>query len=394
MILKGITQIGKKHIEMGTVCQDSVEVYHANGLIAISVSDGAGSRKFSHLGSQFITKLMIKMIPETFHEWLNLIAEDRFADFFDVWIARHINDEVSRLNKERDADDFLTKEDLASTLVFYAERDNKAFLIHVGDGVIIGLNKEYRMEILSYPENGEFSNVTFFVTSPQNQDHIRTKIIDPQDFFSVFCMTDGAEDIYLDKMNRKVIKGLYYVVIDAIKRQDAFFNDFKRFLAEETSPIIEDDIGMGLLVKNEMLDLILLEERFNEIVVSKQEEQSDTKHIVLSSKEKEIDAEKQSQRNRSNALNPKHFSYYTARGYSKIDAIRKAKEYKGFLKSPGQREKEKKSIVHVCNNCLSDNVEKIIVYLKDEEGNFIGEYTAKKCNDCGEVTILYRNNIQ
>jgi len=48
----GVAVQGKDHITANVVCQDNVASAFADGVYAIALSDGGGSRKFSQIGSE------------------------------------------------------------------------------------------------------------------------------------------------------------------------------------------------------------------------------------------------------------------------------------------------------------------------------------------------------
>ena len=71
MIIEKIRQAsacvkGKDHEKKGVVCQDKTFYNKSNGIHVIVLSDGAGSRKFSHIGAEIVTKTIGEYITQNF----------------------------------------------------------------------------------------------------------------------------------------------------------------------------------------------------------------------------------------------------------------------------------------------------------------------------------------
>lgn len=87
----------------------------------------------------------------------------------------------------------------ASTLLFAAVKGEAYFAGHLGDGVI-GLEQAGEREILSYPDNGEYVNTTYFTTSKDAKARLRLYYGHSEDISGFILMSDGAaESLY----NRK-----------------------------------------------------------------------------------------------------------------------------------------------------------------------------------------------
>lgn len=255
MVVNGFLQQGKAHIKNNTPCQDSVSVHQGSFTTMVCVSDGAGSKAYSHLGSDTITANLTNAIEEKFDAWHNQIIQGTFEESFEVYVQEVLQAKVKELNHSAKLDKEIVLSDLACTLVMYAEKEDRAFLVHVGDGRILGLRSDYWFETLSFPENAEFANVTYFLTQPHLQKHIRAKVLNPKDYHAVLCMTDGGDDIFYVSSKSMVIAGLYYVLVDAIENNAKFIEKFQSFLANDTPVTVSDDIGIALLIRDEKMDM-------------------------------------------------------------------------------------------------------------------------------------------
>ena len=66
---------GVDHIHAKVPCQDNVASAAGNGVHAIALSDGGGSRKFSHVGSAHATRAAAELLVAKFDEYYNRMEE-------------------------------------------------------------------------------------------------------------------------------------------------------------------------------------------------------------------------------------------------------------------------------------------------------------------------------
>jgi len=81
--------------------------------------------------------------------------------------------------------------DYACTLIFAAADKDRLLLGHLGDGIAFSTSSE-NSEILSWPENGEFANETFFVTASDAVEHFRLTATNLEVPKSLLLASDGA----------------------------------------------------------------------------------------------------------------------------------------------------------------------------------------------------------
>lgn len=197
----GISVQGKDHIAANVPCQDNVAVAHANGVHAIALSDGGGSRRFSQIGSEYSTRAACELLVEKFDDFYARMDQiDRGHPKAEKMLLRlrlEIIDAVmaalrTQVTAERALPDF------GCTLQFAAVKDGRYIVGHVGDGVIAalyqnGLNRH--VEVLSPPENGEGPNITFFVTDHDAKDHLRMSHGECRQLEGILMMSDGPEEV-------------------------------------------------------------------------------------------------------------------------------------------------------------------------------------------------------
>lgn len=265
----GVAVQGRDHIDAGVVCQDNVASASANGVHAIALSDGGGSRKFSQIGSEYSTKAAVKLLVEKFDDYYarmdRIAAGGKQAQARLMALRLEILDTVLNALREQ-----VTPErallDFGCTLQFAAVKDGRYIAGHVGDGVMAALYQRglaRRVEVLSHPENGEGPNVTFFVTDHNAKDHLRLVHGECHQLEGILMMSDGPEEL------------LYSVAGGMHQNTQKLFDNFagvgeaqyrdnlERFLTRTVARHSFDDLSLNLLYL-ENADSALLSPEYKE----------------------------------------------------------------------------------------------------------------------------------
>ena len=249
----GVAVQGRDHIDAGVVCQDNVAAACRDGVHAIALSDGGGSRKFSQVGSEFSTKAVTALLTEKFDDFYarmeRITQGGREAESLLLALRLEILDAVlnalrAQVTAERSLLDF------GCTLQFAAVKDGRYIAGHVGDGVMAALYQRglaRRVEVLSHPENGEGPNVTFFVTDHNAKDHLRLVHGECHQLEGILMMSDGPEEL------------LYSVAGGMHQNTQKLFDNFagvgeaqykdnlERFLSRTVARHSFDDLSLNLL---------------------------------------------------------------------------------------------------------------------------------------------------
>ncbi len=249
----GVAVQGKDHIEAGVVCQDNVASAAANGVYAIALSDGGGSRKFSQIGSEFSTRAVSELLTErfeNFYERMERIAQGGpKAQALLLGLRLEILDHVlnalrTQVTAERSLPDF------GCTLQFAAIKGGRYIAGHVGDGVMAALYQRglsRRVEVLSHPENGDGPNITFFITDHNAKDHLRLMHGECHQLEGILMMSDGPEEVLYDAasgmhQNTQKLFDNYAGVPTAQYRAN-----LERFLQRTVARHSYDDLSLNLL---------------------------------------------------------------------------------------------------------------------------------------------------
>lgn len=195
---------GKDHIETKKPCQDRVASHSKNGIHAIALADGAGSRAASEYGAEIITNSVVKYLVEHFEDLIiSTENEDTGNAFTSYYTMRerlivYLNEE---LNKFIMTQNKFTYRDLASTLLFTVFDENHYLIGHLGDGLIASyehrLDEKYT-KVISVPENGAESHITYFFTEPDVSKHFRLYRGTMRNKLGFILMSDGPEEVLFD----------------------------------------------------------------------------------------------------------------------------------------------------------------------------------------------------
>jgi len=231
---------GLDHINNDEVCQDAVIASKLDNRFLIAVSDGAGSAKRSDEGS----KLLLECVDIKFKELSNnspleianvtgLVAGA--VDDFRVKCASFEGEEGLR--------------DFACTLVgAVGDATGACIAFHLGDGaVLIASNDD--VELVSAPENGEYSNETFFATMNNWRDHLRINSFNCS-IGAVMVMTDGVTPFALSSQGpfKKFLQPLFKFLRDHndSEIQSALINTLSGSRAQS---ICRDDKALAWVIK-------------------------------------------------------------------------------------------------------------------------------------------------
>lgn len=186
---------GRSHIAGESPCQDRAYSVSSGKVTVIALADGAGSCLYSHYGAEIVVKEVSKLLRRQFRRYQRLENEHIKQS-----ILKRLLKKLSRKSKRLRADSL---SDLSSTLLFVAVSEGKYMTGHIGDG-LIGCLIDGDSRILSYPENGEYLNTTFFITDKNARKHLRIGKGSVEGISGFILMSDGAGESLYDKRNAKL----------------------------------------------------------------------------------------------------------------------------------------------------------------------------------------------
>lgn len=204
--------MGTGHVTTGQPCQDhhlikEVTTGEDEPLLLLVTSDGAGSAAYSDEGSAQACQATL--------QWLEMRLSDgqAFLDEQDGFaLVANLRTVLENYAEERD----YPLRDLACTLNIAAVLPDRAWFLQVGDGAAIIQSAESPLEVVFWPDNGEYANQTYFVTDVPKK-HVHTKVVEaPLD--RVALMTDGLQTLALSLQQRQPHAPFFEPLFQAVDR--------------------------------------------------------------------------------------------------------------------------------------------------------------------------------
>lgn len=261
-------EIGVRHIERGKTCEDNVFSYTSkDGVVSISLSDGAGSYRYAELGSRITSEVSAIFMADKFNRLYELDMST-ISDYVLHEVLIPLKEVAEEKNEE------LIQ--FSATLLSVAMHpDGRYIIIHVGDGAIVGLNIKNETEVISVYEHDGPANQTTFVTVPGTDAFVKKGI---GGYASFAMMSDGPEDFLVNELgaNPRV----------RLMQQLAFFLDEESMHRQLESLIkllkdngMDDDASFALVCDmRELAELLLgLSPEFRKMLFSLDNDLSEAK---------------------------------------------------------------------------------------------------------------------
>jgi len=203
--------IGKSHIDGGTPCQDAFAREVVGDTLVAAVCDGAGSQPLSHVGSEALSRVVVRELAAR-------VAKGEALPGMDAEAFHGVLSDIIASAREQLASEALEAGLLlgcyAATLVGVVATGSGGYLFHIGDGQGAAQPQlETEAEILSMPENGEYANETYFFSGDEWREHLRITPIGLP-IRTVALMSDGAAPFAMTKGNT----ALYRPFIDPVEK--------------------------------------------------------------------------------------------------------------------------------------------------------------------------------
>jgi hypothetical protein len=188
---------GSSHEADLVPCQDAAQVisvnFHGADFLVVVCSDGAGSATHSQAGSSKAVAVGIDFVvayiaENGLHSVNRGVVESWYQEVHDALKA-----EATGLQVELS--------DLHCTLLMGIVGPDSSVFAQLGDGAIV-IEKGMRLETVFWPQSGEFSNTTYFITGADFPVHLEVLVKNESpDQLAVF--TDGLERLVLNFVERR-----------------------------------------------------------------------------------------------------------------------------------------------------------------------------------------------
>lgn len=237
-VVAGTYVTGLSHIKKNVCCHDRFAYKKKNDVVCMSLADGAGSVKYPEIGAEIATNQVNKMVTEKFDGLFN--AEPGATR---LKITHAIRTSMGIHAKEKLVD----KKEFATTLIFASVKDDRFIAGHIGDGVL-GYLENNELKLLSLPDNGEFVNETYFITSDSYKRRFRIFKGNLNAISGFVLMTDGTCESLFDKKNR-ILAPVLLTMFDWLDNfsieevNTALYENFENLVKRNTT----DDCSIGFM---------------------------------------------------------------------------------------------------------------------------------------------------
>lgn len=257
--LAGSKSQGSSHVRANIVCQDAFEYLASSDgqWAAIVVSDGAGSAARAEEGSALVSRYLAKKLIELSEQFNNRVPGAWINDF----VIEQVLEVRNLLRKTAKSDNI---QDFHSTLVACLVGPNGGFTIHIGDGAILsgviksnqlGDSDSATMQLTGFskPENGEYSNETFFITEGDWIKHIRISPIGDVDWIALG--TDGGSALFLENETSPNELFLSTFFQTLLLQPSHLFGNFinQNLISQEADKLSSDDKTLVVCIRERAL---------------------------------------------------------------------------------------------------------------------------------------------
>ncbi len=237
--------VGTSHSRLGESCQDNYDVATSpdGEWIAACISDGAGSAKHASIGSMMVSKRIARNLIDCAGRFGNHNHDARLRAEIALCIVT-IHDEL----RQRDGDIADYNCTLVAALI---NRAGNGWLIHIGDGAAVGgkcivkpdIEKSaeaWTEVVFSKPENGEYSNETYFITEPTWTDHLRITSFFGKDW--LVLMSDGGMALaFRGLIPKSRFLGPVLARVARSENLDSACTDLENILSDPQADSVTDD---------------------------------------------------------------------------------------------------------------------------------------------------------
>jgi hypothetical protein len=248
------TATGVSHERSGLPCQDKIECRVLVGkdgseIVAVALSDGAGSALRAEEGATIATSMMIE-------RFAGHIAAGNLVSTIDQPLVEQWIESVRLSIQTTATDQELTVRDFACTLLCIMISDTGSVFFQIGDGAIVVCDEvEDTWSWIFWPDHGEFANTTSFITEDGFQSKLQFST-ETNRILEAALFSDGLERLVLAHATKAVHEPFFKQLFPILRRSqiqgvdDQLCESLKSFLQ---SPAVcertDDDKALVMLTR-------------------------------------------------------------------------------------------------------------------------------------------------
>jgi hypothetical protein len=201
--------IGTSHEAIGAPCQDACQLlrmrFEQEDLLIAAVADGAGSVPHSQIGSSEAVQRVVQLVSQGGFTPGSLDAQQLKGWYQEV--LDHLGGVAKR--------EALPLHELACTLLLAIVWRDGAVLGQIGDGAWV-VEKDGTFLAGTWPETGEYANVTVFLTTEGALDHLQFRRLEGK-VSGIAGFTDGIQSLALDYAQRVPAARFFNAVLSPLR---------------------------------------------------------------------------------------------------------------------------------------------------------------------------------
>ncbi len=191
--------IGTSHQRIGTPCQDGFYVLTCGDTLIVAVSDGLGSAAHSEIGSELASKTAVSLVVKA-------IEASQNPDYAQICNAAFESARAQLVTRAQL--DNREIRDYACTLLLVILTPTAWAIQHIGDGAVVGIAPDTSVRTLSTPDNGEFINSTYPLTSTDYTSHMRFATGN-ETLYGIAVVSDGVQPMCINYKTGAAYPGFF-----------------------------------------------------------------------------------------------------------------------------------------------------------------------------------------
>lgn len=181
-------ETGAEHRRQNQSTQDCWDYFEGGETVICGLADGQSGQHYSQEGAAAVLCCLVGAVKQMGIAGLRNYA---FPDERQYALGKMVRQDLRRLVKAH----AVSWEEIGSTFVVLAidTCTGDYVSVHLGDGIIIGVQEDRKIVHISNPENGPLPNSTWLSTSEQLFQHIRVSFGNVEKLDRIILATDGAD---------------------------------------------------------------------------------------------------------------------------------------------------------------------------------------------------------
>lgn len=191
--------IGTSHQRIGTPCQDGFYVLTSGDTLIVAVSDGLGSATHSEIGADIASNTAVSLVAKA-------LEASQTHDYAQICTAAFGAARAQLVSRAETDNNELR--DYACTLLLVILTPTLWAIQHIGDGAVVGIATDKSIRTLSTPDNGEFINSTYPLTSSDYANHMRFATGN-ETLYGVAVVSDGVQPMCINYKTGAAYPGFF-----------------------------------------------------------------------------------------------------------------------------------------------------------------------------------------